>query len=115
MFKVITQFKLSILAVAPPASKTGVAAKVAAVDVQSRNGTGATGEILVIAPEGDKSLYHYENDAQARKRNLTSGQRDRKVYVMVAKTENGMELTRFEPDEKYLNAVCIKYPQKVIR
>ena len=71
--------------------------------------------ILVIAPEGDKSLYHYENDAQARKRNLTSGQRDRKVYVMVAKTENGMELTRFEPDEKYLNAVCIKYPQKVIR
>lgn len=71
--------------------------------------------VLVIAPEGDKSVYNYENDAQAKKRNLVSGQKDAKVYVMVAKTENGMEVTRFEPDEKYLNAVCIKYPQKVIR
>ena len=71
--------------------------------------------ILVIAPEGDRSVYNYENDAQAKKRNLSSGQKDAKVYVMVAKTEDGMEVTRFEPDEKYLDAVCIKYPQKVIR
>ena len=71
--------------------------------------------VLVIAPEGHRSVYNYENDAQAKKRNLASGQKDANVYVMVAKTENGMEVTRFEPDEKYLDAVCMKYPQKVVR
>ena len=71
--------------------------------------------VLVIAPEGDRSVYNYENDAQAKKRDLSSGQKNAKVYVMVAKTEHGMEITKFEPDEKYLDAVCIKYPQKVIR
>uniref|UniRef100_UPI0040561FAD DUF6106 family protein n=1 Tax=Agathobacter sp. TaxID=2021311 RepID=UPI0040561FAD len=71
--------------------------------------------ILIIAPEGDRSVYNYENDAQAKKRDLSTGRKDVKVYVMVAKTESGMEVTRFEPDEKYLDAVCVKYPQKVIR
>lgn len=71
--------------------------------------------VLIIAPEGDRSVYNYENDAQAKKRNLTTGKKDAKVYVMVAKSENGIEIIRFEPDEQYLDAVCIKYPQKVIR
>lgn len=71
--------------------------------------------ILVIAPEGDRSVSNYENNAQAKIRNLTSGKKDAKVYVMVAKTENGMEIVRFEPDATYLDAVCVKYPQKVVR
>ena len=71
--------------------------------------------ILVIAPEGDRSVYNYENDVQAKKRNLATGKKDAKVYVMVAKRESGIEIIRFEPDEKYLDAVCMKYPQKVIR
>lgn len=72
-------------------------------------------EIVIIAPAGDRSVYQYENDRNAKVRDLSSGYADRDVYVMVAKSDNGVEVVRFEPDEKYLNAVCIKYAQKVKR
>lgn len=71
--------------------------------------------IVVIAPKGDRSLYQYENNAQVKTRDLSSGSKDAKVYGMVAKTEEGYHMTWFEPDEKYLDAVCIKYRQKVVR
>lgn len=71
--------------------------------------------ILMIAPEGDRSVYNYENDTKAKVRNLTSGKKDANVYIMVAKSEKGLEIVKFEPDATYLDAVCIKYPQKVVR
>lgn len=71
--------------------------------------------VIGIAPQGDRSLYSYENNPQVKTRDLTSGHKDRKVYCMVAKSEDGYEITKFEPDEKYLDAVCIKYRQKVVR
>ena len=71
--------------------------------------------VIVIAPKGDRSTYKYETDAQVKKRDLTSGKKDANVYAMVAKTEEGYQMTFFEPDERYLEAVCIKYRQKVIR
>ena len=72
-------------------------------------------EVQIIAPEGDRSVYKYENDGGLKVRDLTSGRNDGKVYTMVAKGDEGLEITKFQPDEKYLNAVCVKYPQKVIR
>ena len=71
--------------------------------------------IVVIAPKDDRSVYQYINNPQIQSRDLTSGCKDAKVYAMVAKVEDGMHLTYFEPDEKYLDAVCIKYRQKVVR
>ncbi|MBQ3558602.1 MAG: hypothetical protein IJA07_03710 [Agathobacter sp.] len=71
--------------------------------------------VIVIAPKGDRSLYQYEKNPQVKTRDLTSGQKDVKVYAMVSKVEEGLHMTLFEPDEKYLDAVCIKYRQKVIR
>ena len=71
--------------------------------------------VMVIAPKGDRSLYNYEKNSQVKVRDLTSGKKDAKVYGMVSKAEEGLHLTWFEPDEKYLDAVCIKYRQKVIR
>ena len=71
--------------------------------------------VIVIAPKGDRSIYKYENDSQVKKRDLTSGKKDAKVYAMVVKTEAGYQMTTFEPDDKYLDAVCIKYRQKVVR
>lgn len=71
--------------------------------------------IIVIAPKGDRSLYQYVNNSQVKTRDLSSGMKDAKVYGMVAKTEEGYHMTWFEPDEKYLDAVCIKYRQKVVR
>lgn len=71
--------------------------------------------VIMIAKCGDRSIYPYENNPQIKKRDLTSGYKDRDVYYLVAKTETGYELTKFEPDEKYLDAVCVKYRQKVMR
>ena len=71
--------------------------------------------IIVIAPKEDRSVYQYINNPQVKSRDLTSGNKDAKVYAMVAKVEEGLHLTYFEPDEKYLDAVCIKYRQKVVR
>lgn len=72
-------------------------------------------DVIIIAPEGDRSLHNYEKNPQVRARDLTSGYGNGKVYCLVAKTEESYELTKFEPDDKYLDAVCIKYRQKVIR
>ena len=52
VFKAVTQFELGVLAVAPPATKSGAAGEVAGVDVEARNGAGAAGEVLIIAPQG---------------------------------------------------------------
>ena len=71
--------------------------------------------IIVIAPKGDRSLHQYLQNPQVKTRDLSSGTQNGKVYGMVAKTEEGYHLTWFEPDERYLDAVCIKYRQKVIR
>lgn len=71
--------------------------------------------VIVIAPKGDRSLYQYEKNAHVKTRDLTSGKKDAKVYAMVAKAGEGYHMTLFEPDEKYLDAVCIKYRQKVVR
>lgn len=71
--------------------------------------------IIVIAPKTDRSIYQYENNPQVKTRDLTSGKKDAKVYAMVSKVEEGLHMTLFEPDEKYLDAVCVKYRQKVVR
>ena len=73
-------------------------------------------DVIVIAPEGDRSLHNYANNPQVKTRDLTSGKKNNgTVYCLVAKTEEQYEMTKFEPDEKYLDAVCIKYRQKVVR
>lgn len=71
--------------------------------------------VVVIAPKGDRSLHQYVDNVQVKVRDLSSGKKDAKLYGMVAKVEEGYHLTWFEPDEKYLDAVCIKYRQRVIR
>ena len=71
--------------------------------------------VIIIAPKGDRSLYQYENNPQVKTRDLSSGKNGAKLYVLVAKTEEDYQMTIFEPDEKYLDAVCIKYRQKVVR
>ena len=73
-------------------------------------------DVVIIAPEGDPSLHRFAKNPQVKSRDLTSGYKNEgKVYCLVAKTEERFEMTKFEPDEKYLDAVCIKYRQKVVR
>ncbi len=70
-------------------------------------------ETNLIAPTGDRSVYNHENNSTYKVRNLTSGDPEAKVYVMVAKGEKGMELIKFEPDEEFLTEICKKYAHKV--
>jgi hypothetical protein len=70
-------------------------------------------EVIQIAPAGDHSIYQYENDRSVKVTRYTTSQKDAKIYVLVVKVQEGLELVYFEPDEKYLDAVCKKYGYKV--
>ena len=45
----------------------------------------------------------------------TSQIKDQPYYEMVVQKEGNTYLIKFEPDDKYLDAVQVKYAQKVIR
>lgn len=72
-------------------------------------------EVLTIAPIDDRSVHHYVSDKNVKVRNLTTGNPNGRVYVAVVKSGNELELVKYEPDEKYLNEVCVKYGHKVKR
>ena len=72
-------------------------------------------EVVAIAPMNDPSVHQHENNKAAQVRRLTSGQQDAKVYVIVANSVDGMELTYFEPDDRFLDAVCTRFGYKVRR
>lgn len=72
-------------------------------------------EVIIIAPAGDRSVANYENDSKVKCKNYTSHFKDVPYYDMVVRTGDGTVLVKFEPDDDYLNAVCIKYSQKVVR
>lgn len=72
--------------------------------------------VEIIAPAGDRSLYKYTQDSSVKKVDYTSHEKNVPYYQMAARIEDqGVVLISFEPDEKYLDAICVKYPQKVIR
>lgn len=72
-------------------------------------------EVIVLAPAGDRSVYKYENDRMVKVIDYTSGKKGCPCYDMVAAKGNSCIMIQFEPDEKYLDAVCVKYGQKVVR
>jgi hypothetical protein len=82
---------------------------------RKRLGVYSMDEVFLIAPSGDRSMYKYETDATIKKIDYTSGRKDVPCYEMVVKTETGVRLISFEPDDKYLDAVCFKYAHKVTR
>ena len=72
-------------------------------------------EVLTIAPIDDRSVHHYINDKNVKVRDLTTGNPNGSVFVAVVKSGNELELVKYEPDERYLNEVCVKYGHKVKR
>ena len=72
-------------------------------------------DVIMIAPAGDRSVYSYEQNSEIKVRDLSTGNDGVQVYVMVAKGDKGQELIKFEPDERILDAMCIKYRMKVKR
>ena len=72
-------------------------------------------DVLAIAPIEDRSVYQYLHNSSNKIKDYTSGKKDAKVYALVAKVPEGLEVVKYEPDEKYLDSVCVKYRQKVVR
>ena len=72
-------------------------------------------DVQIIAPIEDRSVYQYLHNSSNKIKDYTSGNADAKVYVLVAKVPEGLEVVKYEPDEKYLDSVCVKYRQKVVR
>lgn len=72
-------------------------------------------EVVMIAPAGDRSIYKYEEDKSLKVKDFTSHNKLKPYYVMVIQKGGDTSLIKFEPDEKYLDAVEFKYKQKVVR
>lgn len=72
-------------------------------------------EVITIAPIDNGSVQTYIQDKVCKVRVLTTGNPKAIVYVAVVKNGNETELVKYEPDEKYLNEVCVKYGHKVKR
>ena len=72
-------------------------------------------EVIQIAPAVDRSIYKYEQDNTVKKIDYTSGNKDVPYYNLIMKNEDGINMISYEPDDKYLDAICVKYGQKVIR
>lgn len=72
-------------------------------------------EVVTIAPAGDRSVYNYENDKSVKVLDYTSHKKDVPCYDLIVKKEAGTVLIKYEPDDEYLDAVQVKYAQKVVR
>ncbi len=71
-------------------------------------------KVIQIAPAGDRSLHRFVEDSSVKKIDYTS-KTGAPYYQMAVNEEGRSMLISFEPDDKYLDAVCVKYNQKVIR
>ena len=72
-------------------------------------------EVYICAPKGDRALYKYENDNSIKCKKLVSGLQGAKVYGIVVKGEDAIVRYEFEPDEEFIEAMRIKYPQIVTK
>lgn len=72
-------------------------------------------EVVQIAPAEDRSIMKYQGDHTAKVKDYSSRRREVPCYVMVTNQGGKTVLTKFEPDDKFLDAVMMKYAQKVIR
>lgn len=73
-------------------------------------------DVVTIAPAGDRSVYNYENDNKVKVKDYTSHKKGTPCYDLVIKKDSGSTLLiKYEPDDEYLDAVQVKYAQKVIR
>lgn len=73
-------------------------------------------DVIALAPGGDRSVYNYENDRSIKVKDYTSRKKGVPYYDLVVKKDaNTTLLIKYEPDDEYLDAVQVKYAQKVVR
>lgn len=72
-------------------------------------------DISVIAPVGNPALNNAHNNKNIQFVDLSSRMPNRKFYELVWTKDEKAVCLRFEPDEKFLDSICVKYRSKVIR
>ena len=68
-----------------------------------------------IAPVGDRSLQKAHQDSRVKFLDVSSRKEGRKCYELLWKESGQSVCIRFEPDDKFLDSICIKYGHKVIK
>lgn len=71
--------------------------------------------VVQIAPVGDRSLYSVHQDSRTKCMDFSSKEPTPKKYEVVSNDAGTVVCICFEPDERMLDAICVKYPRKVIR
>lgn len=71
--------------------------------------------VVQIAPVGDRALYSVHQDSRAKCVDLSSKEATAKRYEVVSNDSGKVVCICFEPDERMLDAISVKYPRKVIR
>lgn len=72
-------------------------------------------QVVKIAPAGDSSVQQYERDNNITVKDFTSGKKENPYYDMIVKDSESLILYKVELDDKYIDAVCMKYASKVVR
>ena len=72
-------------------------------------------EVIKIAPAGDSSVQQYEKDSRVTVKDYTSKKKENPYYDMIVKDSENIILYKVELDDKYIDAVCMKYASKVVR
>ena len=75
----------------------------------------ALDKAVIIAPEGSESLEQYRRNREVFHYDYSSGKHDENSYGLVYNSEDGTVLIYFEPDEKMLNAMRMKYPRMIMK
>jgi hypothetical protein len=69
-------------------------------------------QVDIVAPEGSHALDNY-NTVQFEKRDFSSGDKNKKPFVIIANKENKKYRIAFEPNEKMLTMMKQKSPRKI--
>lgn len=72
-------------------------------------------QVLKIAPAGDSSVVQYEKDHHVTVKDYTSKKKENPYYEIIVKDSESLIMYKVELDDKYLDAVCMKYASKVVR
>lgn len=69
-----------------------------------------------IAPAGDPSLQNvHQKNSNVKFMDLSSRKEGRKFYELIWTEKQQTVCIRFEPDDSFLDSICVKYARKVIR
>ena len=71
--------------------------------------------VTSIVPVNDPSLYNIHQNSGTKIVDVSSRKPDRKVYEIVHQDAGVTTCIRFEPDEKFLDFISIKYGRKITR